>query len=107
MSIEIGKNTMNDERASQIFHEAFVLYMKFDEDEMFNYFDKTLDKALSISDSETILDAMNRIFDYFEAKNNISKNLEILKFLDKKTKNYNKKNELGQIYIKAFSYTNS
>ena len=27
------------------FNEAFTIYMKFDEDEMFNYFEKTLDKA--------------------------------------------------------------
>ncbi|MBS5823688.1 MAG: helix-turn-helix transcriptional regulator [Clostridium argentinense] len=107
MAIEVGKNNMNDERAAEIFNEAFTIYMKFDEDEMFNYFEKTLDKAFLISNNGIILDTMNKIFDYFEEKNDINKNLEILKIIDKKTKNYDKKDELGQIYVRAFSYINS
>ncbi|GAA0122681.1 helix-turn-helix domain-containing protein [uncultured Clostridium sp.] len=105
MAMQIGSdNNMDDERAAQIFHEAFTIYMKFDEDEMFNYFEKTLDKAFLISNNGIILDTMNKMFDYFEEKNDINKNLEILKIINEKNKNYDKRTELGQIYIRAFDY---
>ncbi|WP_461614251.1 helix-turn-helix domain-containing protein [Clostridium sp. Marseille-QA1073] len=97
-------NNVDDERLAQIFHEAFTIYLNFDEDKMFYYFNKTLDKAFLISNNEIILDAINRIFDYFETKNSINKNLEILKIINEKIKNYDKKNELGEIYIRAFNY---
>ncbi|WP_454055585.1 helix-turn-helix domain-containing protein [Clostridium sp. Marseille-Q7071] len=105
MAIQIGNdNNIDDERLAQIFHEAFTIYLNFDEDKMLYYFNKTLDKAFLISNNEIILDAINRIFDYFEAKNSINKNLEILKNIDEKTKNYDKKKGLGEIYVRAFSY---
>ncbi len=105
MAIQVINTSNIDNRLLAIvFHEAFCIYMKFDEDKMFYYFNKTLDKAFLIGNSELILDAINRIFDYFEAKDNKNKNLEILKNIDEKTKTYDKKNELGEIYVRAFSY---
>gem|GEM_PF-1754772 len=100
----ININNIDNRILSIVFHEAFCIYMKFDEDKMVYYFNKTLDKAFLIGNSELILDAINKIFDYFEAKDNKDKNLEILKNIDEKTKNYDKKNELGEIYVRAFSY---
>ncbi|ARC85510.1 helix-turn-helix domain protein [Clostridium argentinense CDC 2741] len=105
MAIQIiSNNSIDNELLAIVFHEAFTIYMKFDEDKMFYYFNKTLDKAFLISNNPIILDAINRIFDYFEARNNKKKNLEILKIVDEKIKNYDKKNELGEIYIRAFNY---
>ena len=105
MAIQIGNdNNIDDERLAQIFHEAFTIYLNFDEDKMLYYFNETLDKAFLISNNPIILDAINRIFDYFETKNSINKNLEILKIVNEKIKNYDKKNELGEIYIRAFNY---
>ncbi|MBD8046338.1 MAG: hypothetical protein KID00_14190 [Clostridium argentinense] len=104
MALQVSSNNIDNELLAQILHEAFCIYMKFDEDKMLHYFNKTLDKAFLISDNRTILDLINRIFDYFEAKDSKNRNLEILKNIDEKTKNYDKKNELGEIYVKAFSY---
>ncbi len=105
MAIQVGNaNNIDNELLARIIHEAFTIYLHFDEDKMLYYFNKTLDKAFLISNNEIILDAINRVFDYFEIKNSINKNLEILKIVDKKTKNYDKKNELGEIYVRAFSY---
>ncbi|WP_461613902.1 hypothetical protein [Clostridium sp. Marseille-QA1073] len=100
----INTNNIDNRLLAIVFHEAFCIYIHFDEDKMLYYFNKTLDKALLIGNNELILDAMNKIFDYFEAKNSTDRNLEILKIIDKKTKNYDKKKELGEIYVRAFNY---
>jgi len=104
MALQVSSNNIDNELLAQVLHEAFCIYMKFDEDKMLHYFNKTLDKAFLISDNQIILDAVNRIFDYFESEDNKNRNLEILKNIDEKTKNYDKKKELGEIYLRAFSY---
>jgi len=105
MAIQVSNDIDIDKTLlSEIFHEAFTIYLNFDEDKMLYYFNETLDKAFLISNNPIILDAINRIFDYFERKNNKKKNLEILKIVNEKIKNYDKKNELGEIYIRAFNY---
>ncbi|WP_454055022.1 hypothetical protein [Clostridium sp. Marseille-Q7071] len=104
MALQVSSNNIDNELLAQILHEAFCIYMKFDEDKMLHYFNKTLDKAFLISDNQIILDAVNRIFDYFESKDNKNRNLEILKNIDEKIKNYDKKKALGEIYLRAFSY---
>ena len=97
-------NNIDSELLTIVFHEAFCIYMKFDEELMLHYFNKTLDKGILTGNTELLLDAINRIFDYFEGKGTKDKNLEILKNIDDKTKNYDKKNELGEVYVRAFNY---
>ncbi|HAG43074.1 MAG TPA: hypothetical protein DCL31_06490 [Clostridium sp.] len=104
-ALEINENEVDDDGLTYIFSEATRVYMKLDESKMIYFFNRTLDKAILSNNSEIIVNITNGLFKYYEEKEDRNKIFEIIKVVDQKV-NSELKNELGEIYIKAFKYLN-